>query len=812
VDAATRRNLLFERAAQKWRGAPPQTPIIAAGVTSASPALARMLRVIAGLPGGAVILPDLDLSLTQEAWDELGRAGASLEPGGEVFGARDARTQPQYHLQLLLERMGIAREEVRPWHRKGIAAAPPERSHAISSLFLPPQASKSWITLAPEKRRLSGVRLLTSATSEEEAQAIALLVREALEQPEKRVAVVTADRSLARRVAQHLARWNVDADDSAGRALSLTPAGRLLGLVADLVSHGSAPAGVVGALAHPLVRSGDDEARGKWLRSLRVFDRELRGPTPAPGLEPLRDIARKAGVAQWWEEAESVLAPLLTRAPEMPLADLFDLVAAAAESLAGEATWAREDGRALAAMVEDLRLHARALGTHIAPADLAGILRDAMDEIAVRPPYGGHPRVAIYGLLESRMARADLVICGGLNEGTWPQPPGADALLAPGVLRALGVPGAEFRIGLSAHDLAGALGAPEIVLSRAQRDAEGPTLPSRFLLRVEALLGELADAHRETHIADMVSALDRAPPPAPEYPRPKPRPSAEQRKVDIKVTALDRLLGDPYQFYAAEILGLRKLEPLAADPFGDPALRGTLVHDILDAWHKARAAQPDLALIPFAKRKFTEAQVHPLFKGLWQPRILAALERFEEWVDEADGEGREVIASETSGQMIVDGVKVRGRADRIDQLPDGSLAVVDYKTGGSPSAAQVEAGYALQMGLLGLIARDGAFDDGGLSGDTSAYEYWSLAKKKGEFAYRDEPTKTGRKRSGLTPEEFLPRHEQFLHEAIGKYIKGDAPFTAKENPDYPGYSDFDQLMRLEEWKIRLSERPEEDGA
>ncbi|MEP3421056.1 MAG: double-strand break repair protein AddB [Erythrobacter sp.] len=807
VDAATRRNMLFDRAARKWRETPPLSPIIAAGVTSASPALARMLRAIAGLPHGAVVLPDLDLALSEEAWNELGQAGASDEPGGDVFGGKDALTHPQYHLKLLLQRMGVARAEVRPWHRKGTTAAEPARSHAISSLFLPPQASKSWITLDRDKRRLTGVRLMTSATSEEEAQGIAMLVREALEEPEKRVAVITADRSLARRVAQHLARWNVDADDSAGRSLALTPAGRLFGLVAELASHGTNPAQLIGSLAHPLVRSGDPDERRVWLQSLRAFDRALRGPTPAPGLEPLREIARKAGIGEWWEEVAAVLSPVLDASPDILLADAIDKVVVAAEALAGEAVWAREDGRALSAMVEDLRLHARALETRIATDDLAGIMRDAMKEIAVRPPYGGHPRVAIYGLLESRMARADLVVCGGLNEGSWPQLPGADALLAPGVLRALGVPGAEFRIGLSAHDLCGALGAPEVVLSRAQRDSEGPTLPSRFLLRVEALLGEMAEDHREKRIPSMLPSLDRAPTPAPEYPRPTPRPNADQRKVDIKVTALDRLLGDPYQFYAQEILGLSKMDPLAADPFGDPALRGTLVHEILDAWHKARRSEPDLALIPFAARKFEDARVHPLFKGLWQPRILAAMERFEQWVNEAAADGRIVLSTESKGSMVVNGITVRGRADRIDRHEDGALAIVDYKTGGSPSAAQVEAGYALQMGLLGLIARDGGFsdDDQIITGDATKFEYWSLAKKSGEFAYQDEPLKTGRKRSGLTPEEFLPCHEDFLNKAIGTYLLGDAPFTAKENPDYPGYSDYDQLMRLEEWVIRLSE-------
>lgn len=809
VDAATRRNLLFDRAARKWRSDPPATPIIAAGVTSASPALARMLRAIADLPNGAVVLPDLDFNLSQEAWDELGRAGAAPEPGAQIFGAKDALTHPQYHLKLLLQRMGIARGEVRAWHRKGLAAAPPERSHAISSLFLPPQASKSWVGLAPEKRRLSGVRLMTSATLEEEAQAIALLVREALEVPEKRVAVITADRGLARRVVQHLERWNIEANDSAGRALSLTPAGRLLGLLADLASHGMAAPALVGLLAHPLIKRDDPDARKGWLAGLRAFDRELRGPTPAADLDAYRAVARKAGVAEWWEPIEAIITQLAALPPEMALADALDVLAQAAEALAAEAIWTREDGRALAAMVEDLRSHARTLGTRIAPADLAPALRDAMDEIAVRPPYGGHPRVAIYGLLESRMARADLVICGGLNEGSWPQAPGAEALLAPDVLRALGVPGAEFRIGLAAHDLAGAMGAPQVVLSRAQRDSEGPTLPSRFLLRVEALLGDLADVHRETRIVAMPRALDRAPPPAPPYPRPAPCPDAQLRKVDIKVTALDRLLGDPYQFYAERILGLSRLNALAADPFGDPALRGTLVHEILDAWHKARVTQPDLAIVPFAEARFAEAQVHALFKGLWQPRILAAFARFEEWVDEAAREGRTVLATEAKGSMMVEGVKVYGRADRIDRLNDGSFAIVDYKSGKVPSAAQVEAGYALQMGLLGLIARDGSFKHGEtiITGDAEAFEYWSLgrSKKDGEFGYQEVPMKVGNKKSGLTPDEFLPAHEEYLSEAIDRFILGDDPFTAKENPDYPGYSDYDQLMRLEEWIVRIGE-------
>src|SRR5690606_31383107 len=104
-----------------------------------------LLRVVAELPRGAVILPDLDLALDRAVWDSLGVAGKPEGPDDPPFGAEDHDTHPQYHLKLLLNRMGIAREEVQPWHRAGMAAAAPARSRAISNLFLPPEGSAGWV-------------------------------------------------------------------------------------------------------------------------------------------------------------------------------------------------------------------------------------------------------------------------------------------------------------------------------------------------------------------------------------------------------------------------------------------------------------------------------------------------------------------------------------------------------------------------------------------------------------------------------------------------------------------------------------------
>ncbi|HVR91690.1 MAG TPA: double-strand break repair protein AddB [Novosphingobium sp.] len=801
VDPPTRRNLLFAYAARRWQEVPPQHPVVAAGVTSASPSLANLLRVVSESPRGAVILPDLDLALDLDVWDALGTAGMPAGPDDPPFGSDDASTHPQYHLKLLLNRMGIARDEVQPWHRAGIAAAPPERSRAISNLFLPPAASASWIDLPAERRRLSGVRLMECAHPGEEAQAIAVLIRQALEVPEKRVALVTPDRGLAGRVVAQLRRWGIVADDSAGLPLPQTAAGRVLLLLAEVAAQQAAPVPLLALLEHPLVQAG--EGRPAWLENARKFDLALRGPRPAPGLEPLRKLIAELAktdnkLTEWWAGIETILTPLMALDNTTELADALDLLAAVAESLCGDAVWSGPDGRALSAFVEQLRDAAREIGTFVEPDDLPRILRDAMDRVAVRPPWGGHPRVAIYGLLEARMSRADLVICGALHEGSWPGRAAPDALLPPAVLRALGVPGGEFRIGLAAHDLASALGAPEVVLSYANRDAAGPVIPSRFVLRVKALLGELARDHAETGAVRLARAIDDAPPDD-VYPRPEPNPSSAQRDVPIAVTALDRLRGDPYQFYASAIMQLRSLDPLDAEP--SAAWKGTAVHRILEHWHAAGGQAGELLRI--AEQELDAMSAHPLMRGLWRPRLLKGLE----WIDGEiarlrDLDGRAVLKSEIKGSIVVDGVKIHGRADRIDNLEGERLAVVDYKTGAAPSNRMVQDGFALQLGLIGMIAQNGGFE--GVTGEPTQFEYWSLAKNDKSptgFGSCKEPVETTRSK-GLPRDQFIEKTEQFLREAIARWIKGREPFTARLNPDIGGFNDYDQLMRLDEWQAR----------
>lgn len=807
IDAATRRAAVLDRLERRWRQAPPAGLVCAAGVTDSAPAVARLLRCVADMPRGMVVFAGLDVALPPEEWDALGPHA----PNDAGLTRRSIETHPQFHLKLLLERMSVGRDEVATWREGGGHDADAARGRAIANALAPADFTGKWTRIGAEDRRLKGVTVAELATPAEEAQAIALALREALEEPGRTAALVTPDRALARRVAVHLGRWGIAIDDTAGRPLSILPPGTLLLALAEAAAQRFSPLPLLALLKHPLVRSGDE--RLAWLDGARALDRALRGPRPVAGLQGITDHLDKrlpgaspatqtpqqgAGLkrgtaATWWEGASenlTAIADTFERGPQ-PLAVLLASLRETAASLCGDALWSGPAGRAAAELLADLELEAPAGPARVDPADLPQLLRTLLDEVAVRPPQGGHPRLAIYGLIEARLQTADLMVLGGLNEGVWPGRPAPDPWLAPRIRAELGLPGLERRVGTAAHDFAQALGAPRAIVTRARRDAKSPALASRLWLRLQALAGDRLERARS--LEGWTRALDA---PGEHVPadRPAPSPVALLRPKAISVTEVDRLKADPYAFYARRVLGLMPLDPVDADP--SAAWRGTAVHDILEQWWRQdRCAEGTLR--PRAKAMLDDERTHPMMRALWQPRLLEAIDWIAGAILAQQADGRSVASAEGKGRIEIAGVTLSGRYDRIDRLADGRLAVIDYKTGKPPSPTAVRAGYSLQLGLLGLIAERGGFAD--IRGTAGAFEYWSLGKKRDAFGYIESPVDPDGKREKIPTAEFTAIAAHNFTEVAGEWLTGGAAFTAKLVPEYAPYAEYDQLMRRDEW-------------
>ena len=779
IGLAERRNRLLRATAERWRNAPPTGFTIAAGITTNAPAVAALLARVARLPDGAVVLPGLAMvtAMPDEEWEALGPDEAN---------ARGEPTHPQFHLKQLLDAIGVARGEVQVWRAGGRAASPAVRGRAVMHAMTAADFSEKWSALPPRERRLTGIRAAELADPASEAMTIAVALREALETPEQTAALVTPDRVLAARVSAILQRWGIEANDSAGRPLSQAAPGTLLLGILAAAAEGLAPVALLALLKHPLVGGEGDERRG-WLDRVRGLDLALRGPRPAGGLAGLDEhFATK-------DEWQRAWAPL--RASVVALDGLLDgSVTAAtlaarlrecASELAGDAAWRGPAGRLAGELLAELEAAPAAAALPITASDAVPLLRQLLDERPVRPPYGGHQRIQIFGLLEARLQQADLMILGGMNEGVWPGEPRPDPWLAPRIRTNLGLPTLDFVTGLAAHDFASALGAPRVLLTRARRDGRSPTVASRLWLRLQAMTGGLARDHRLERLA---AVIDSTPGPPQPVARPAPVPPVEARPKRIAVTDLDRLQADPFAFYAKAILRLRPLDPLDADH--SAAWKGTAVHRILEEWQKEDDCDP-VTLFGRAEALIAGDAIHPMLRALWQPRLIEAIKWVAGTEAKLQSEGRRPRAAEAKGETDLAGVTLYGKADRIDVLPGGGLGIVDYKTGKAPTRKAVDEGFALQLGLLGLIARAGGFV--GVAGEPELHEYWSLAKHVEQFGKRSAPDD----KIGAT--EFLDRAERQFAAAAAKWLTGTEPFIAKLNPAYAPYEDYDQLMRLEEW-------------
>lgn len=815
VDLADRRNRLLDHVARRWHEAPPPGFVVAAGIATTAPAICAVLRTVSRMERGQVVLAELDQHMTREEWEAIGPFETDPVSG---FRRRAEESHPQYALKVMLDRIGVARDEVSLWRWGGGHDARAVRGHNISNAMLVPAHTGKWRGLKAAERTLNGVRTLELATPAQEAQAIALMLRETLETPERTAALVTPDRALAARVSAHLRRWGIDADDSAGMPLVLTSPGTLLLAMARVAAERFAPVALLDLLKHPLVRKG--EARLEWLEAVRGLDLLLRGPRPAPGLAGLAARLAPAAAGEedrqgrlrertraWWAQQQALFAPLeaLSNGGDDALPAALAVLREVGSALTEDGVWAGWQGRALADLVAEMERAAPSGPRRVEPRALPDLLLRVLEQEAVRPPQGGHPRVAIYGLLEARLQQADRMILSGLNEGTWPGLPAPDPWLAPRIRQELGLPGLEHRIGLAAHDFAAALGAPEVIITRSRRSGNAPAVASRFWLRLHAIAG--AHLKRADEYAHWAEAIDRPEAHRPAT-KPAPCPPLALRPRHLSVTRVDRLIADPYAFYASQILKLSALDPVDAEP--GPAWRGDRVHRILELWFRDDGCAPG-ALEPRARALFARADMHPVLRALWFPRLMEGLRWVGAQVADDAAAGRHIALVEAKGVIDLAGVSLDGRADRIDRLADGSVAIVDYKTGKPPSGKQVAAGYALQLGLLGLIAERGGFPDLDGAMKAGAFEYWSTAKGKSGFGYRLLPTKAGGAKDKVATEELTTFSEARFRAAAEKWLTGTAPFSAEITPDLPRYGDYDQLMRLQEWYGRGDTVPAEKG-
>jgi len=806
LDPAERRNLLLQRQIEAWKAAPTDRRIIAAGSTGSIPAVAELLRCVAELPNGAVVLPAFDTLMDDDA------AAAALED----------QTHPQFGMLRLLKRMDLSRHEVLDWPLGADAQhqidSRIERRKLVSQIMRPAATTDTWRALPPiAEGALTGLDRVDCAGEAEEAKVIALALRQSLEDETQTAALVTPDRNLARRVAAELRRWDIEIDDSAGVPLAESPPGLFLQLVAEMVAKNFAPVSTLAALKHPFACCGSD--RNAFRRHVRQWEfTALRGPRPEPGLHGMMRSLPSDMKPELRADAETLLRSLETATgafaktmsdPEVPVGRLLAAHVAAAEALSADPAtegesrlWSEEAGEALAEFIGELDQAAAVLGP-IDPEIYPALLSTLMTGRVVRPRYGRHPRLHIWGPLEARLQDADFIVLGGMNEGNWPRDPNPDPWLSRPMQTSFGLPLPERRIGLAAHDFATLVCGRNVLMTRAEKSGGSPTVPSRWLARMQAVL--MASDHQGSfglapqwllweRTLDKPDGLRRIRPPA-------PCPPLHARPRKLSVTRIESWMRDPYAIYARHILGLRPLDPLEADPAA--ADRGNIIHEILDRFIQSAPgdlpADAERQLAAIGQDVFQSIAGHPVVKAFWWPRFL----RVAEWFIEVERQRRHMLRASTTevrGTLTLSApagdFTLTAVADRIDSLAGGGYAILDYKTGAPPTDKDIKNGFAPQLPLEAAIAAGGGFEGLGAD-DVARLAFWRLSGGAPAGAIKDV-------KGDLV--QIAEEARKGLLTLISSFDNPETPYNAVPDSDRaPRFNDYAHLARIAEWAGLMDE-------
>lgn len=737
VTPARRETMALRMLADYWYTQAADIPIYAVGSTASQPATSELLRVIASLPQGAVILPGLDPGFPAQRW------------------ARIAAGHPLYHLKQLLDAMALSPADVLP-------LGPVKLSLWYSVLDHVGDFSQWQVE---EKMPHDAIRLVPCPHPESEARTIALILREALESPGKKAALITPDEDLIARVAMHLQRYGVKVDRLGQGTLAETTHGSLWSLLLAALESPERLMPIRALLHHEtlhvapaLLLALEPYWYGAQLRRPGQMPRlpeEIRAMEAYSTIErficDLAMLARQEHLASGWISAlQQVLMPLAYK----PLAE-----------------------EALARIFESL-MQADILGP-IDAIEWCALLRERLEEPQRGPGIGTHPDLSLLTPVEARLESFDRVVLGAMTDARWPGASVSNAWLNLAAQQAIGLPNPAHAMSLAAHDVLMHASAQEVFLSWSAREQGGPVTRSRYLERLLAYLemhGVLEVSVMARHYVSWADMQHEAASFTPEPP-PLALPSHDRRPRQLPVSALDTLRDNPFAFYARYVLRLTSLDPLDAEWAASDF--GTLAHRSIPAltahWNGLNRLASEGEIAHIVEQALSAFANQPMVGMFWRMRLTRALQ----FINQAEQERRAARGFTVSPEEPVEGtialgevtaVSLKGRIDRLQS--DGVIG--DYKTGKIPTKKEVMQAEHLQLLAYALLL------------DTAhAIEYWQLphARQPGEILtfLRQELEDAGLKEA--------------LRGLLSHMLDAHTPFIATGK----GYGEFEGISRDDEW-------------
>ncbi|HCR85214.1 MAG TPA: hypothetical protein DIV86_00895 [Alphaproteobacteria bacterium] len=732
----------------------------------------------------------------------------------------------QAHIAELLKFLEVSVEEVKdisdtsiplsPWERDGVRAENNstsqrphpnplpkvegiqrilnERKKNISNIMLPASKVHSWNNIK-ENSASNSINIVEAENEIEEAKLISLIVRDKFEE-NKNCAIITNNKSLAKKLQVLLNNYGIKGDASFGRNLNELKEGKFILKIANLISSDFKIVELLEVLKDSMSISSNFKNDLEYLENKNIRINNVLN---------LSDIDAKQ--LKICDEIKNIILQL-QKVKCSSSAKIKDLIAHCIE-IAGYVIDKSNVNYIIEEAFEILRKISNEIeGEAIETKIFAKFLNEILASKTIRENLYINNKLQILTPIEARLLDFNCVVLAGLNQDIWPKS-SPNNWLSESMLSKLSLPDDEFYISAAAHDFASLMHKGEIYLTYSNLIDCKVAIKSQFINRVETYFETIANSSNCDDIysegkrfknylrqmeAENIIKYE------PEIIRVKPPEHVRANK--ISATAIDKTLENPYDFYAKNILKLRKLDRLEKQP--EPADYGNYVHQVIEDFtnfHKFDLEKITISVFSdIAVTLFKSFANKGVASDLWilQMNVLAP------WLVEIERKKAPLIKnfySEVSGEytLQLDNGKtftLTAKADRIEIYKDGTYRIIDFKTGEPPEPKKVIELRKPQLLVEGLIATKGSFFENHHNNDlkinlstykVAALEYYRLKNSADGFEVISIDNDLG---------ELIAKTETEAEFLAKQLLDSETEFLALPDGIMPQYSDYLHLMRV----------------
>ena len=697
-----------------------------------------------------------------------------------------------------------------------------------------------------------GIQVFAAANAEEEARAVDVRLRQWILEGRKRIALVTENRRLARRVRALLERANVILHDASGWALSTTSAATVIERWFECIEQDFHHHALLDFLKSPFVSNAtvesnaasvdnenDSSVNAAELASdfLTIVHRFEQGvvihENIASGLQRYRQHTQfriqrvssdmqdyYAGIIPLLETLENAAQPLQTLFKQnhaTPLAYLDALeqglnTLGVWQGLANDAA-----GELIIDLCQQLRHSCHYTRFTMSWIDFRTWLGQTLEHAHFIPGNRQY-HVQLYTLAQTDLQDFDGVVVAAAEMDYLPATTAPSPFFNDGVRSALGIPGRVhggaqqfrlFRRLLESSD--------DVFITRRHSDDGEEIMASPWLEAIQtfhrlAYGNDLADSELGQLLQDPACevTLDTQPLPSTVKPNPASGTTPELIPKTISATAYQQLMDCPYQFFAARCLQL--VAPDAVRELLEKDDYGNRVHRCLEAFHTdiPGVDGPFSSLINETNRDAAISMLQNISRQIfsrdiennflhrgWLKQWLSVIPDYIDWQIKRNVQWR-VSASERRYKDVAleSEVYITGILDRIDEHA-GQRAIVDYKTGYVPPQEAIDEGEAVQLPFYVMLAQAADVTAGLEPRGVQRAEYLSLSNTDRLFGSR------GFLEGQLLHEVTQQNHTRLVN--VITELRQGTEMTAWGDHQVCHYCRFDGLCRKQLWDTVLGD-------